>query len=132
VQPILRWKSNEFYIFWVCICRIWYSAYTAHSPYCHQWPSAFAILSSVACPALQYFSTSHNRQDLREKKLLTIKHVLWLFLRLFSAAVLILRRNERDMIKICRGLHAKYPSFLSDFNEPWILSTNFSDNTQIW
>jgi hypothetical protein len=35
------------------------------------------VLSSVACPALQYFSTSHNRQDFKKKKkLLTIKHAL--------------------------------------------------------
>ena len=33
-----------------------------------------AILSSVACLALQYFSTlSHKRYDYREKKLLNVK-----------------------------------------------------------
>jgi hypothetical protein len=26
---------------------------------------------------------------------------------------------------MCRGLHVKYPLFLSDFNETWILRTNF-------
>jgi len=30
---------------------------------------------------------------------------------------LILRRNERDMIKTYIGLHVKYHLFLSDFNE---------------
>ena len=29
---------------------------------------AYAVLSSVACPALQYFSTSHKRYDFRKKK----------------------------------------------------------------
>jgi len=29
------------------------------------------------------------------------------------------------MIKMCIGLHVKYPSFLSDFNEVWIFSTEF-------
>jgi hypothetical protein len=29
------------------------------------------------------------------------------------------------------GLHVKYPLFLSDFNETWILSTDFSKNPQI-
>ena len=40
-----------------------------------------AILSSVACPVLQYFSTfSHKRQDFRKKKLLNTKYVFFYFL----------------------------------------------------
>jgi len=51
---------------------------------------ACAILSSVACPALQYFSTlSHKLWDLKKK--LNIKYVL-------SYTFLILG-TERDMIK---------------------------------
>ena len=39
--------------------------------------SAGAILSSVAYPALQYFTTlSHKRHDLKKKKLLNIKCTL--------------------------------------------------------
>ena len=43
----------------------------------------------------------------------------------FSEAFLILRRNERQMIKIYIGLQVKYPLLLSDFNEISILSTDF-------
>ena len=33
VQPLLQWKSNKYYIFWVCICSLWYPANKAHAPY---------------------------------------------------------------------------------------------------
>jgi hypothetical protein len=80
-----------------------------------------AILSSVACPALQFFPPlSHKRHDFRKKKL-NIKRVLIsctkFTLQLFSETFLILRRIERYVIKnvywssrkvpVC--LHIKYP-----------------------
>jgi len=42
-------------------------------------------------------------------------------LQFMSETFLILRRNERDMITSRIGRHGKYPLFLSDFNETWIL-----------
>jgi len=57
-----------------------------------------AILSSVACPAVQYFSTlSHKHHEFR-KKLLNTKCEFWLFLQNLSETSLILSRTERDMI----------------------------------
>jgi hypothetical protein len=83
-------------------------------PYCH-----------VTCPALHYFSTlSPKRHDFREKKILNIKRVFWFSLHL-SEIFLILRRSERDVIKMYIGLHVKYPLFLSNFNEILIFSTDF-------
>ena len=35
----------------------------------------------------------------------------------WSEIFLVLRRNERDMIKMCKCLFVKYLLFLSDFNE---------------
>jgi len=52
-----------------------------------------------------------------EKRLLNTKCVFWFPLQLLSETFLILRRNERDVIKMYIGLHVKYPLFLSDFNE---------------
>jgi len=49
--------------------------------------------------------------------------VFWFSLQLLSETFLILRRNERDIKYIY--IHIKYPLFLSDFNETWILLTNF-------
>jgi len=61
---------------------------------------ACAILSSVACSAVQYFCIlSYIRHDFRGKKLLTSKCVFSFPLQLFSETFLILIRNERDMIK---------------------------------
>ena len=60
---------------------------------------ACAIFSSVACPALHYFSTlSHKLHDFRKKKLLNIKCVFRFSLQPLSETFIILRRNERDMI----------------------------------
>ena len=59
---------------------------------------ACAILSSVACPAVQYFSTFFpKRHNFRKKKtLFDTKYVFWFPLQILSQAFLILRRNERD------------------------------------
>jgi len=79
-----------------------------------QW--AYAILSSVVFPIIQYFSIlSHKRHDLKEK-ILNIKRVFQVSLQLLCETFLILRRNELDIIKMCIGLHVKYPVFMSDFN----------------
>jgi len=57
VQPMLQWKSNNYYIFWVCVHSLKCPACNAQAPYNH-----------VSCPALQYFSTfSHKRHDFRKK-----------------------------------------------------------------
>jgi len=60
---------------------------------------ACAVLSSVACLALQYFSTfSHKRRDFKNKKVLNIQCVL-----IFSTAFI-----TNDMIKMYIGLHVIY------------------------
>jgi hypothetical protein len=72
-----------------------------------------AILSSVACPALQYYATlSLERRDLKKSER---KICIFIFSTNLSETFLTLRRNERDMTKICIGLHVKYLLFLSEF-----------------
>jgi hypothetical protein len=64
------------------------------------------ILSSVSLPALKYFYTLFYKwHDFRRKKLLNIKSVLRFSLQLLSKTFLILRRNERDMIKMYIGFY---------------------------
>ena len=94
---------------------------------------ACAVLLSVACPALQYFSSLfHTRHDFRKKTLLNTKCVFWFSLQLLSETFLILRRNERDMVKkFYPFFHVKCQLFFWDINETWIYSTDFRQNTQI-
>jgi hypothetical protein len=85
---------------------------------------ACARLSYVACPALLYFSTlSHKRQI--KRKLLNTICVIRFSLQLLSETFLILRRNERDVIKMYIGLHVKYLLFFFNFNENLIFLTVF-------
>jgi hypothetical protein len=38
VQQLLPWKSNNYYIFWMCVCSLRYPAWNSHAPCCHLWP----------------------------------------------------------------------------------------------
>jgi hypothetical protein len=62
---------------------------------------ACAVLSPVACPALQYFSTlSHNGTIFGEEKVIEHKlYVYSFFLQLMSEEFFILRRTERNVVK---------------------------------
>ena len=62
---------------------------------------ACVILSSVAYPALQYFSTlSHKRHDFRKRKEVIEHEMYFDFLYKFlSETFLTLRRIKRDTIK---------------------------------
>jgi len=120
VLSLLQWKGNEYYILCVCICSLGYPACNAHVLYFYLWT---ATLHST-------FSTlSYKRHDFQKKYI----YIYWtqnvcfdfLYSLCFSEAFLILRRNERQMIKIYIGLQVKYPLLLSDFNEISILSTDF-------
>jgi hypothetical protein len=48
-----------------------------------------------------------------------------IFSTTLSEIFLILRRTERDMIKMYSDIQVKYPLFLLDFNQSWIFSTSF-------
>jgi hypothetical protein len=70
------------------------------------------IISSVACPPLPNFSVlSHKRQDFREKVTENVICML-IFSTDLSAAFLILRRTERDIIKNLHRCSCEVPVIL--------------------
>ena len=78
---------------------------------------ACAIVSTVAWPALHYFSTLPHKRHKFRKTLLNIKSVFWFSLQLLSKTFLILSRNERDTIKNVQWSSHKALLFLFDLNE---------------
>ena len=93
VQPLLQWKINKYYIFWVCVCSLWYPAWNAHAPllYCHMW-----------WPVRLYNNFPHyliKWHDFRKKNLPSIKCVLFSPKLLFET-FLILKIIQRDTINV--------------------------------
>jgi hypothetical protein len=75
---------------------------------------ACAILPSVACLALQNFSTLSKKGTIFEKKSHWTQDVSWFFLKLLSETFLILKRIERGMIEKFYWSSCKVPLVLSD------------------
>ena len=91
------------------------------------------MLSPVAYPALQYFSTlSHKQYDFRKKKKIT-EYMFWFPLQILSETLPTLRRIRRDLIKkyvLVFTWSTRYTCPI--FSETWILSIVFSSkNIQI-
>ena len=38
-RPLLTWKRNMCYRFWVCVCSLSHTACNSHAPYRHLWPA---------------------------------------------------------------------------------------------
>ena len=97
VEPLLEWKRNKYYILCVCvcvcvcICSLRYAACNAHAPYCYLWPAQLYDIFPHYLINVTIFE--------KKKRLLNIKCVFYFSLQLLSETFLILRRNERDMIK---------------------------------
>jgi len=56
VQLFLQWKSNKFYISWVCVCSLMYPACNAHAP-CHLWPARHYIFPHSPTTDTTFFHT---------------------------------------------------------------------------
>ena len=80
-----------------------------------------------------FIHISHKRHDfIKEKNCLLNMITCVLFSsKTSSEKIIILRRVEWGMIKICIGLQKRYPLFLYDFNETWIFWQIFEKNSYI-
>jgi len=100
----------------VCICSLKISSMQC----------ACAMLSSVACPALHFFTLSHKRHEYRKK---VTEHKMCVLILSTNFVWNISHSKKKwaryDKKNIYIDLHAKYPSFFSDFNEAWIFSQIF-------
>ena len=59
LQPLLQWKSNTYYILWVCVCSLSYPAFNSLAPY-------YTVICGLS--GCTVFSTlSQKRHDFSEK-----------------------------------------------------------------
>jgi len=75
-----------------------------------------SIVSSVASLALPYFSTFPQKGTFFGKQVIQYKILVLILCILLSGIFLILRRNERDIIKEYTCLRVKYPLLFLHFN----------------
>jgi hypothetical protein len=131
MQPLLRWKGNNYYLFWLCICSFRCPECNAHAPYCHLWPvRLYKIFPHYLIKG----------KILEKKKLLNITCVFWFSRQVLSETFLILSKTERDMIKNVRRSSCKGPLFSSQFKDTrifWadfrkILNIKFNVNPSSW
>ena len=85
----------------VCVRSLRYAACNTHTPYCHLWPASLYNI---------FPTLSHKRHDFR-KQVTEHKMCVLIFSANLSQTFLILRRNERDMIKNLYLSSCKEPFF---------------------
>jgi hypothetical protein len=77
----------------------------AHAPYCHPRPLASSYFRHSVIKGMIF----------GEKKLLIMKCVFWFSLQLLFEVLLILKRNERDIVTIAEMSSYKVPIILVTF-----------------
>ena len=84
VQSLLQWKSNMYYMFWMCFCSFRYPAGNTHAPHCHLWPAwLYSIFSKL----------SNKRHYFKKKSVINIKGFVWVPLKPFAWNIFHSRKN---------------------------------------
>ena len=103
--------SNNYYIYWVCICRLTCTACNTLAPYCHPSPLRLYI-----------FSKFFSQTALFPKNILCISCVFWLSIGFLCKQLFIpRRRSEGDITNTYRSGCNVHVIF-SVFKENWISS----------
>ena len=93
----------------MCVCSLRYPPCNVRATYCHLWTALlYNILPHYLINGMIF-----------KKILLNTICLFWFLLQLLSKTL------SEIWSKMSSGLRVKYPSFLSDFNETWILWTAF-------
>jgi len=115
VQPLLRWKSTKYYIFWDCVCSLRYSACKAHTPY-------YIVICGLSGSTILFHIITYWHQ--LQKKLLN-KCLFWLICNFCLKHFSFQEGLSKIWLKMYIGLHVKYLLFLSCFPETWVFSTDY-------
>jgi len=103
----MQWKSNKYYMFWVCVCSLRYTARNASVPYCYMWPVwLYNIFPHYLVNGTMFGGGGGG-------KLLKIKFRS--SLQLLSGIFLIRRKLQRDMIENTNSSSRKVPVILVRF-----------------
>ena len=103
---MFQWKNNQYYTAWVCV----FLALGIQ----HAMGMSHIVICGVPRSKIFFHIISHTA-GFSQKKLLITKYVFWFSLQRSSETFLILRRNERDMIKSVYCSSCKVPFVLVRF-----------------
>ena len=119
MQHLLQWKYSNFYLLWVCVCSIRYSARNAHLPFVNLWPARF----------YNFLSYSYKRRDFRKKNI-EHKMCVVMFSTNFVWSISLSQKFGRDMIKNVNWSLCELTVVLVRFQWNSNLLERFSKNIQ--
>ena len=88
MRLLLQWKSNKYYIFWVCVCSLNYPACNSHVPY-------YIVICGLSGSTTLFHIISQTPWFLREGG---PSNVCFNFSTIFVWNISHLRKSQQDMI----------------------------------
>jgi hypothetical protein len=97
-KTLLQCKSNEYYLFWVRVCTLGYTACNAHAPY-------YMVICGLFGSVIFFPRHLWNGT-------IWIRNMFWISLQIFSQTLVTSRKVQWDVITNVLSLHVKYPLLL--------------------